>query len=120
MIELARQYEQGCVSLSCIAKQEHISQKYLERLFANFKKAKLVKAAKGASGGYELAKDPDKIRIFDIVKTMEGPMSPFYCLTENGKVHCQESCSCGATKVLLKVQAAVNKTLQETMLGELI
>jgi Rrf2 family transcriptional regulator, cysteine metabolism repressor len=120
MIELAKQYDKGCVSLASIAKQEHISLKYLERLFAGLKKAKLVKAIKGANGGYELAQDPGRIRIFDIVRTMEGKMSPFYCLTEDGKIHCRASCGCGATKVLVKVQNAVNDTLRETKLGDLV
>lgn len=120
MIELARSYEQGPVSLSFIAKQEKISQKYLERLFAGLKKEKIVKSAKGSTGGYELTAAPARIKVFDIVKALEGRMSPFYCLTEDGKVHCGSGCGCGATKVLVKVQDAVNKALRETNLGDLI
>lgn len=120
MIRLAKNWRQDCVSLACIAKEEKISQRYLERLFSKLKKAGLVKAEKGASGGYRLAKDPKRITIFDIIKTLEGKMSPFYCLSEDGKVFCDQQCRCGATKVLIKVQQAINSTLKGITLDELV
>ncbi|MEA3398542.1 MAG: Rrf2 family transcriptional regulator [Patescibacteria group bacterium] len=119
MIQLAKNWEQGSMSLASIAKQEKISQGYLERLFAKLKKANLVIAEKGSTGGYALAISPSKINIFDIVKTLEGKMTPFYCLSENGKIYCDAKCGCGATKVLAKVQQAVNSTLRSMTLNDL-
>ena len=120
MIKLAESYGQGSVSLAKIAKQESISSKYLERLFAKLKQFKLVVSEKGATGGYILSAAPDKINIFNIVKSLEGDMSPFHCLSENGKIVCSAKCKCGATNVLLKVQEAVNKTLRGMKLSDLI
>ena len=119
MIRLAKSWGQDCVSLARIAKEEKISQRYLERLFAKLKKTGLVKAKKGASGGYCLTKDPRKIIVYDIIKVLEGRMSPFYCLSEDGKIFCEEKYRCGATKVLIKVQKAVNSTLKGITLDEL-
>ncbi len=120
MIHLARNWDRGSISLSKIANIENISQKYLERLFAKLKKAGLVKATKGAGGGYKLTKKPSQINIYDIVKTLEGKMSPFYCLTEDGKIYCSSKEKCGATHVLIKVQQAVNLTLKSIKLKDLI
>ena len=65
MIYLARRYESTeSISLAQIAKDENLSLAYLERLFALLKKAGIVLAEKGKSGGYLLSKDPKQIDIF--------------------------------------------------------
>ena len=84
------------------------------------KKARLVKSEKGAAGGYVLSKNPSQITVFEIIKTLEGKMSPFHCIDQDGKIFCDFDCKCGATKVLVKVQNAVNSTLKSIKLSDLI
>lgn len=119
MIKLADNWGQGSLALSIIAREEKISLGYLEKLFAELKKAGLVLADKGARGGYKLARHPDKIIIYDIIKALEGSLSPFHCLDDKGKIYCQAGCRCGATLVLKKIQEAVVRVLKEMRLGEL-
>lgn len=120
MICLAENWQKDNVSLANIAKTEKISPKYLERLFAQLKKAELIKAEKGSTGGYALARNPKNINVFEIIKTLEGDMTPFHCLDESGKIFCSSKCKCGATTVLVKVQQAINSTLINIKLSELI
>lgn len=119
MINLAKHSSKGSVSLSVIAKEEGISQKYLERLFSDLKKANLVKSEIGASGGYKLAQNSSKIAVYDIIKALEGEITPFHCLSASGKINCSSKCKCGATIVLVKVQEAMKKTLKNIKLSEL-
>src|SRR5680860_341574 len=100
MIRLAGHKGKANLSLPSIATQEGISLGYLERLFADLKKASLIKAIKGAKGGYSLTKPASQIQVFEIIVALEGKMSPFHCLDNKGKIYCQASCNCGATKVL--------------------
>ena len=120
MIRLAKEADKGSISLSSIAKNENISQKYLEKLFAKLKKQGLVKAVKGAKGGYRLPKKPSQINVYDIIKALEGVAGSFYCLSENGKIYCSSKNRCGAAKVLIKVHQAVKHTLKNTKLSDLI
>lgn len=120
MINLAKQKDQENLSVARIAKNEGISRGYLERLFARLKKAGLVKAEKGASGGYRLAKSPEQISAHRIINALEGGTSAFYCLDESGKIYCDEKCKCSVTLVLAKVQEAVNKTLKSISLKDLV
>jgi len=120
MIPLAQNYGKASVSLATIARDENISLKYLERLFAQLKKEGLIISEKGSAGGYSLSREPKEINVFDIVKALEGEMSPFHCLDESGKIFCSSKCKCGATAVLVKVQQAVNSTLKGINLSELI
>jgi len=120
MINLAKQARLGSVSLAVIAKEEKISLKYLERLFANLRQAGLIKSVKGASGGYLLAKKASQINIYDIVKALEGELNAFHCTGENKKIYCGSQCKCEVNAVLAKVEQAINSTLKDIKLSQLL
>lgn len=120
MIVLAENWGQDKMSLATIAKNEGISAKYLERIFSILKKEKLLASEKGVNGGYSLAINPKDITIYDIVRALEGKMTPFHCLDESGKIYCNSKCNCGATGVLIKVQDAINSTLKSINLSSLV
>ena len=120
MISLGKQEKFGNVSLAVIAKQENISLKYLERLFANLKKAGLIKAVKGATGGYFLSKSAEQINVYDIVKALEGKLSRSHCNKKNEKVFCGKGCSCETAQVLVKVEQAIQLTLKDIKLNQLL
>lgn len=76
MIELAKRYGQGPISLKAIAQAHDLSEHYLEQLAGPLRNAGLVKSVRGAYGGYILAKTPDEITAGDIIRVLEGPISP--------------------------------------------
>jgi len=117
MIELSRSKNKKSIPLSYISERENISLGYLERLFAKLKKAGLVNSEKGVSGGYKLAKKPANILVYDIVKALEGDITPFRCLSEDGKIKCKARC--GVTSMLVRVQEAINTTLKSMKLSDL-
>ena len=119
IINLAKNKETS-ISLATIARDEKISVKYLEKLFASLKKSKLVKSSKGVLGGYQLSKLPNKVTVFDIVQCLEGDMNLFHCLDTSGKVFCGNKCNCQANYVLAKVQTSINNTLKNITLDKLI
>jgi Rrf2 family protein len=120
MIYLARNYGKKNISIAEISREESISSGYLEKLFSILKKSKLIKSAKGTKGGYVLAENPDKISIYDAVKVLEGSLTPFHCISEDGKLLCDGKSPCEVTKVLFKVQTAINKTLKSMTLNDLL
>lgn len=120
IINLAKQEKSGNVSLAVIAKQEKISLKYLERLFAILKKAGLIKAVKGAAGGYFLAKSSGEINVYDIVKALEGKLDQYHCNRKNEKIICGKLHCCETAKVLIKVSQAIDSTLKNIKLKQLI
>jgi Rrf2 family protein len=120
MINLAKHEKLGSVSLALIAKEENISLKYLERLFASLKKAGLVKSEIGASGGYKLVKSAKKINIYDIIIALEGELNAFHCTGKDKKIYCGSKCKCEVTMVLSKVEQAINSTLKDIELSQLL
>lgn len=76
MIELGKRFGQGPISLKSIAQAHNLSEHYLEQLAGPLRNAGLVKSIRGAYGGYVLAKEPSEITAGDIIRVLEGPISP--------------------------------------------
>src|SRR5699024_9965464 len=76
MIELARKYGEGPISLKSIAKDKELSAHYLEQLAAPLRNAGLIRSVRGAYGGYILAKKPEELTAGDIIRVLEGPITP--------------------------------------------
>lgn len=74
MIELARKYGSGPISLKLIAEQNNLSVHYLEQLASPLRNAGLIQSIRGAYGGYKLTKEPSSITAGDIIRVLEGPI----------------------------------------------
>lgn len=76
MIALAKRIGDGPISLKTIAQNHDLSEHYLEQLVPPLRNAGLVKSIRGAYGGYILAKPATEITAGDIIRILEGPITP--------------------------------------------
>jgi len=111
--------EKDLISLARIAKEEKISLSYLERIFADLKKAGLIEAETGALGGYRLKKNWPSLSVYDIIIAVEGRENMFHCFEKNKKVFCHPGCRCLADSAILKIEQAIDKTLKNLKLKDL-
>src|SRR5438552_5672115 len=120
MVDLARHWGEGTVSLHAVATREQLPEAYLEQLVASLRKAGLVNGKRGAGGGYTLARDPKAITAGDIVRALEGPIEPQICTAEGEAiVHCVREPDCGTRDVWLKLQHSMAKALDGMTLAGL-
>ncbi len=111
MMALARKYGEGPVSLKTIAEQHNLSDHYLEQLVPPLRNAGLVKSIRGAYGGYKLAKAPDQITAGDIIRILEGPISPVEVMDDEEPAK---------RNLWIKIRDAVKDVLDNTTLEDLI
>lgn len=111
MIELARQYGSGPVSLKSIAEKKNLSAHYLEQLAAPLRNAGLIKSIRGAYGGYKLAKQPEDITAGDVIRVLEGPIT----LVEG-----MEDEEPAQQALWLRIRDAVKGVLDTTTLNDLM
>jgi len=72
MICLAQHYNSGeNITVLRFSKELGFSKIYLEQVFSLIKRAGLVVAVKGAQGGYQLARHPKDISVFDVLSAIE-------------------------------------------------
>lgn len=111
MMELANRFGEGPVSLKSIAQRHDLSEHYLEQLVAPLRNAGLVKSIRGAYGGYVLAKVPDEISAGDIIRVLEGPISP---------VEFAEEGDPAKRYLWLRIRDSISSVLDSTSLQDLI
>lgn len=119
MIDLALNSSDGAAPISAIAERQNLSDCYLEQLMAKLKKAGLVESVRGAQGGYTLAKAPDEISVGDILRALEGDLSPVDCAALSGGC-CTESDSCVTKYVWQRLNDSLNETVDGIKLSTLM
>lgn len=76
MTELAELPEGKFISLKLLSHRHNLSVKYLEQILIQLSKAKLVAGVRGSNGGYRLVKKTDEYTTGEILRAMEGDLSP--------------------------------------------
>ena len=80
MLDLAMNGGEGYISLKAVAKRQEISDKYLEQIIHRLSREGLVESARGAQGGYRLARPAALYSVGEILRTVEGSLAPVSCL----------------------------------------
>jgi Rrf2 family protein len=82
MFDLACRRSTEPIPLKQIAEHQGLSERYLEQLMAPLRRAGLVQSVRGAQGGYTLGRPAGAISVGDILRVVEGPISPVACVAD--------------------------------------
>lgn len=121
MADMALHAIEGPVALRIIADRQNISESYLEQVFSNLRKAGLVRSVRGAQGGYELSRPAGEITIGEILRTLEGPISPVHCVDQ-----CSQDSDCEMEKTCITrpfwedLRDVINRFLDQTTLQDVV
>lgn len=118
MVELARFYGGGPLLMRAISEKHGISRKYLHALLTNLKAAGLVRSVRGAGGGYVLSKAPATIQVSEVIRVLEGSLSPAECVEDNAL--CERSDECVALSLWEEVNKAIEQVLGDISLADLL
>ena len=117
MVYLAGHDDGRPVPLPEIATEETIPAPFLERILARLRESGLVKATRGVSGGYQLARPAADIAVGDVVTALEGPLSLVGCVPDDGA--CDRADSCAARIVWRRLDSAISGALNSITLEDL-
>jgi Rrf2 family protein len=110
--------EEGPVKGEKLADAQDIPLQFLEHILLELKHAGIVRARRGAKGGYWLARPADEVTIADIVRAVEGPIAhvqsaPPESIEYRGNAeHLQE--------VWIAVRASLRTVLEHVTLADLV
>ncbi|RQD76269.1 MAG: Rrf2 family transcriptional regulator [Candidatus Syntrophonatronum acetioxidans] len=120
MVVLALNYRAGPMPIKEIAAREGISSQYLEQIFLELRRADLISSVRGARGGYILARNPEDIKIGDIVRVLEGPIAPVECVLEGSEEVCERTGDCLTRGVWEKLRDRITEVLDDISLEDMI
>ena len=108
------------ISLRDISIRQGISLVYLEQLFLKLKKKEIVKSIRGKKGGYTLNKNPNEIKISDILAAVEEDVKTIGCQKHSKKSCNGKSAKCITHNLWNELETHINIFFQEKNLGDLV
>ncbi len=82
LFELARRQGQGPVPAGGIADSQAIPKRFLEVILHQLRQGGFVDSQRGKDGGFYLARPPETVTVGDVIRFMDGPISPVDCHRE--------------------------------------
>ncbi len=110
---------------AALAEQFGLSPSYLLKHLQALTAAGILVSVPGPSGGYRLARAPDRISLLDIVLAVEGPQPAFRCgeIRQRGPVKLPASAyvkPCGIKTAMLRAEKAYRAALAEEKLSDIV
>ena len=82
MLYIAKYAESQLIPSNTIAEEMQISRIFLSRINSQLVNAGLIRTRRGARGGVMLAKPAAEISIYDVVTTIDGPVTLIDCIAD--------------------------------------
>lgn len=107
----------GPVKGEQLAEAQDIPLQFLEHILLDLKRAGIVRARRGAKGGYWLAKPADEVNLAEVIRAVEGPIAhvqsaPPESISYRGSAE-------GLQEVWIAVRASLREVLENVTLGQL-
>lgn len=116
-VDLAIHYGKEHISIKSIAERQNVSECYLEQLFAQLRKAGIIKSIRGAYGGYTLSRPPQEITVYDVIDVLEGAIEISDCIEDTSCTNID----CCATRLLwVRIKESIDSVLKSTTLGDMV
>ena len=120
MLDLAmNQTDHQYITIKGIAERQKLSEKYLEQIVTKLGRAGLVTSARGPQGGYKLTRLPEEYTVGEILRLMEGDLSPVPTLAERSR----ENVSlpyCSTAEVWKRLACAIDEVVDNITLEDLV
>ena len=75
LFDIAFYNDGGPTQVKDIAERQSIPPRFLEQIFQDLKRAGIVGSKRGPQGGYSLARRAVDVRLGDVVRALEGPIT---------------------------------------------
>ena len=116
MLELSNHPSDEFVPLKTVSEHQGISLKYLEQIINPLTKSGLVKSYRGAQGGYILTREPKDITIGEVLRILEGSLSPVDCVDNP---MCPNSDTCVSLSIWKKMKEALDDVVDNISLADM-
>jgi Rrf2 family protein len=118
LVALARAEGSGPVSLTTVARTEKLPHAYIEQLVADLRRAQLVTATRGKSGGYSLARPAADISLVEAMRALDGPILEMPCAGADDLETCARPQDCSVHDVFQRVHETLESAFSATNLAE--
>ena len=108
--------EGGVIPLTRLAISTESTEPYLEQILMALRRGGIIKAVRGASGGYALEKPADQTTVGEILRVLEDGFEFIDCLS--GK--CHHKGKCPTRTIWHKLYTSINDCLNGITLADMV
>ena len=120
MADLAKNYNKTPISLTEISLRQGISLSFLEQLFLKLKKNDLVTSSRGPNGGYVLSKNPEEIKLLNIINAVDEKIKTVKCKRESKKGCNGKSIKCITHDLWDDLEIHINSFFEKNTLRDIV
>jgi Rrf2 family protein len=121
VLDLSINYGNGVVSIHEMAKRLDIPIKFLEQILLDLKRGGFVESRRGKIGGYLLAHPPEKIKLGEVIRYIDGSIEPIACANlEKKYTGCVDIHRCVFKKLWQAVAKATSEIVDKTTFEDLV
>jgi len=117
MRHLAEHGHGAACSAKDVAESYGIPQEALAKILQRLARAGLLISQHGTNGGYTLARAPETISAFDVIRAIDGPLFITSCITVRGE--CDQTDRCTIRESLRRVNDSIEKVLKSISISEM-
>ncbi|MBZ5541389.1 MAG: SUF system Fe-S cluster assembly regulator [Acidobacteriia bacterium] len=114
---LATRREEHACSAGEIAEEYGISGTLMAKVLQRLAREGLVQARHGATGGYQLTRDPAQMSALEVISAIDGPVLITSCVTNHG--NCETSLRCSIREPLRRVNESILQVLSTVTIAQL-
>ncbi len=121
LLVLARARDGDLVQVNEIAEQQNIPKKFLDLIFFELRRHKIIVSTRGREGGYSLVMPPEAVSIAPIVRAVEANLAPLPCASVKFYRRCSDcddEKTCEVRRLMREVRDAASAILDNTSLAE--
>jgi Rrf2 family protein len=121
-LQIARKGPEGAATIPELAKAEALTPAYAAKVLSILRKAGLVKALRGSTGGYRLARKAEDITVLDIMQATGGKLyTSEFCGRHSGaKDRCIHNTACSVRSLWNGLAFFLNGLLIQYRLSDLM
>lgn len=117
MAYLARQPSGKLYLLNEIAACENLPYHFMGKIFQTLVRASLLRSVKGPRGGFELARPPEQITLYQIKEAIDGTVDLYRCAV--GLERCDDQMPCPLHETFKPLRLQIRDYLESTTLAEM-
>ena len=96
-----------------------VSADHVAKVLHKLARARLARSVRGVGGGYQLAVDPRKLTMLEVVEAVDGPLLPECLGCDRGGGQCAQAAACAIRRVLEEIGQQAYFTMKSVTIATL-
>jgi Rrf2 family protein len=120
LVAMAR--ESRSWSIHELSAQENIPIKFLEQILLALRHAGLLASKRGVGGGYTLLRAPGEITLREVIRTLDGPVTPVPCAAEQPteRCTCPDPRTCPLRLMMIQLRGDITHLLEARTIEDML